>query len=206
MKHKNHRPKCFISLLSIGIILGIITCSTEHSTPFTLPKPTGPYAIGIKNLFLVDENRPETFTPDPDDHREISAVIWYPAEKPEKGKPVSFMEHYQEKAKVFKHFAPLPDSIFKLISLVMTHSYRDTPFTKGKKSFPLLVFSHAYWAGKSTGSGYEILFSGGHRQTMCIGVICYERSTEGRGAPNSKEILMLVIPVYLASPIMIPLI
>jgi hypothetical protein len=41
---------------------------------------------------------------------------------------------------------------------------------------------------------------------MCIGVICYERSTEGSGAPNYKEILMLVIPVYLASPIIIPLI
>ena len=46
---------------------------------FHFPKPTGSYAIGTVTYHWVDLSRPELFTTDPNDHRELMAQVWYPA-------------------------------------------------------------------------------------------------------------------------------
>jgi predicted dienelactone hydrolase len=146
----DHNKECVRYLtvsMVISVLFAIIGCRTGQAPPFSLPEPTGPYAVGIKNFHFTDKNRPEIFTPEADDHRELFAIIWYPAESPSQGTPVSLMEQHQEKAAVFKRFAPVSDSAFELISRVISHSYRDVPVARGKQPYPLLVFSHAYWAG-----------------------------------------------------------
>jgi hypothetical protein len=45
-----------------------------------LPDPTGPYAIGRTIFRWVDASRPEVLTDDPNDVREVVAMVWYPAE------------------------------------------------------------------------------------------------------------------------------
>jgi hypothetical protein len=45
-----------------------------------LPKPTGPYRVGRASCHGIDSSRPETFTEDPSDHRQVLFHIWYPAE------------------------------------------------------------------------------------------------------------------------------
>ncbi|MEV5828429.1 lipase [Spirillospora sp. NPDC052242] len=46
---------------------------------FTLPPPTGPRAVGTTELHLVDEGRPDPWTPGRD--RELMISVWYPAAK-----------------------------------------------------------------------------------------------------------------------------
>src|SRR6266511_6490533 len=46
---------------------------------FRLPQPSGPYAIGTLTYHWVDNARPEIFTDDPNDRRELMVQIWYPA-------------------------------------------------------------------------------------------------------------------------------
>lgn len=45
-----------------------------------LPAPTGPYAVGQTVFRWEDPSRPEELTDDPNDFREVIALIWYPAE------------------------------------------------------------------------------------------------------------------------------
>src|SRR4030095_5094483 len=45
-----------------------------------LPAPTGPYRVGRASFHRTDVSRPETFTEDPTDNRQVLFHIWYPAE------------------------------------------------------------------------------------------------------------------------------
>jgi pimeloyl-ACP methyl ester carboxylesterase len=44
-----------------------------------MPEPTGPYKVRVTSFEWVDQSRPETFTPDPNDHRDLMITVWYPA-------------------------------------------------------------------------------------------------------------------------------
>ena len=45
-----------------------------------LPASDGPYTVGRTILRWVDTSRPEVLTEDPNDFREVVAMVWYPAE------------------------------------------------------------------------------------------------------------------------------
>ncbi len=47
-----------------------------------LPAPTGPYAVGHRQISVVDEARDEVHTADPADRRELWIDVWYPADPP----------------------------------------------------------------------------------------------------------------------------
>ena len=46
---------------------------------FRFPHPTGHHGIGTVTYHWVDADRPEAFTADPDDRRELMVQLWYPA-------------------------------------------------------------------------------------------------------------------------------
>lgn len=132
----------------IGTALLVITgCAPDRSPIIELPGPTGPYAIGTTDIYLVDSERQETFTPEPSDHREVALRVWYPAEVPEEGRPVSYMEYAQEKKRALSGKTPLPLSAFDELARVESHSYRDASLPIGQERFPILIFSHGYAAG-----------------------------------------------------------
>jgi predicted dienelactone hydrolase len=112
-----------------------------------LPEPSGSYSIGTRNLYLIDTDRSETFTPDPNDHREVCARVWYPAEMSVGRKPVSYVESPKERGRILTRHTPFPSFIFYHLSLVETNSYRDAEILKGQQRFPIVIFSHAYWGG-----------------------------------------------------------
>src|SRR5215212_4227690 len=61
--------------LAISIVLPIML------PVFRFPHPSGPYEIGTLTYHWVDADRPEVFTADPGDRRELMVQIWYPAEE-----------------------------------------------------------------------------------------------------------------------------
>jgi hypothetical protein len=46
------------------------------SLVFRFPRPSGPYAIGTVSYHWVDGARPEVFTADPNDHRDLMVQVW----------------------------------------------------------------------------------------------------------------------------------
>jgi len=143
-----NRKWLWIPSIVVGCLLQLIATALPILFPHLwLPKPSGPYSVGTRNLYFIDSDRPESFTPDPNDHREVCARVWYPAEKPIGGKPVSYAENAKERGRILTRHIPIPSFIFNHLSLVETHSYRDAKVLKGNQLFPIVIFSHAYWGG-----------------------------------------------------------
>jgi len=122
-------------LLIVGFLFRLLIFTLVTALPillpvFRLPEPTGSYLVGTTNLYLVDNTRPETFTPNPDDHREFMVKVWYPAQVEPGARPDAYMEH-------------MPFQLSHL-SLVRTHAYRDAPVSDVQSSYPMLIFSHGF--------------------------------------------------------------
>ena len=60
----------------LGLLLWLVALALSVAMPVpTLPATTGPYAVGTFTTYLVDENRPEIYTEDPNDSRELVAQV-----------------------------------------------------------------------------------------------------------------------------------
>jgi len=114
-----------------------------------LPKPSGPYAVGTTSLHFFDETRPETFTRDTSDHRELFARVWYPADVPAGETPISYCENAHEISRAMTGPTPMPSFLFDHLALTKTRSYRDAEIAPGKQRFPVVIFSHGYWGSVS---------------------------------------------------------
>ena len=135
---------CVVSIwLIVGAALPVLF------PQFELPQPSGPYAVGLTDLFLVDASRAEPFTTDPDDHREVSTRIWYPAQVPADAQPVRYGEHAREIGRILTRGSLVPPFILDSQVMIESHSYRDASLAPGEERFPVLIFSHGYWAGLS---------------------------------------------------------
>ena len=125
---------------------GLYSINCSYTGSFLLP-PTGDYAIGVKTYHLIDTSRPENFTQDPDDYREMMVQVWYPVEPTE--------ELYQTPAAPYmdpftfqwlKGRSPIP-----LITIpdtahtfVHPHGFVSPEIATSSQPFPLILFSHGY--------------------------------------------------------------
>lgn len=117
----------------------LISCSA-YGQLVELPEPSGSYAIGTKYLSFVDRNRPEPFTVDTADHREITVRAWYPAEPGETTEPASYLVNSEQVVKEVVRMFRLPPSY----ASIRTHSYLDLPVLQEGTPFPVLIFNHGW--------------------------------------------------------------
>jgi hypothetical protein len=54
---------------------GDLCCPADREPLFRFPRPSGPYAVGTVTYHWVDAARPEIFTADPNDHRELMVHV-----------------------------------------------------------------------------------------------------------------------------------
>ncbi len=114
----------------------------------TLPRPTGPSAVGTTRFSLVDAARPETFTEDSSDRREVLVRIWYPATPMSGARPEPLWgAETQEIATRMAEFMRLPKGVFDDLARAPSHAYTDAPVAQSLAPYPLLVFSHGYIPG-----------------------------------------------------------
>lgn len=120
---------------------GLITLNGVHDASF-LPKPTGSSGIGIRSLHLVDSSRPEYFTPDPDDVREIMIQLWYPTEKNIQGTRAEYMDYPTFQWLKGRSPIPLVTIPNNAYLFVRPHGRNEPPIAEGM--FPVVVFSPGY--------------------------------------------------------------
>ena len=63
----------------VGLFFLLILFLSIYSQ-LQLPQPDGPYTVGRTYFNWVDDSRSEVLTEDPNDFREVVAMVWYPAE------------------------------------------------------------------------------------------------------------------------------
>ncbi len=102
----------------------------------TLPEPTGSYDVGTLSFSLLDEERDEIHTVDPNDKRELFVEVWYPGTLDEPITPKSLWSELYAGERDVVSFT------LNYLKKVKTHSYPGIPPAKDEDQFPLLLFNH----------------------------------------------------------------
>lgn len=146
--HFGHLHKFFKIVFSlIGIILILSSSLLGYVLPvFSLPQPSGQFAMGTTYLHLRDETRAEMATEDTTDRREIMVRVWYPAEA---GEQQLFPYISAELSKVYAESNGFPAFITSHLNLTKTNALEDAPVAEEKESFPIIIFSHGYMTHSS---------------------------------------------------------
>ncbi len=178
----------FLNTTMILVLLGATNATAQWVVK--LPQPTGPDAVGATRFSLVDTTRPETFTEDRSDHREILIRVWYPAKPASGAQPEPFWgRETQEIATRMAEFLRLPKGTFDDLARVPSHAYADAPLAKSRSPYPVLVFWHGQIPGLAAQNtaqmeelashGY-VVFSIGHTHESLVNIF-----PDGRVVPYS---------------------
>ncbi|MFK7933115.1 MAG: alpha/beta hydrolase family protein [Saprospiraceae bacterium] len=134
--------------LGIAILLGLGGALATILPVFTLPTPTGQYAVGTQDLHLQTDAA-EIITEATDDRRELMIKAWYPAEVNDE--PLDSYLNAGDRTGFATKYG-LPKSALNYLNKVETHTYQQPKVAAGE--FPVLIFSHGYY---SPASGYYAL-------------------------------------------------
>jgi hypothetical protein len=153
-----------VRVLVIGLIVTVAVVVALWMVIFPTPRfpqPTGPYQIGTRIYAWTDAARPEPFTPDPGDHRELVVQIWYPTTR--HGAPQPYIDSSDVIQVMASHFS-VPAFLLGNIKRAPTHSSRDAPSAEGR--FPVLInptgipgFRDAslFWIEELASHGYVVV-------------------------------------------------
>jgi dienelactone hydrolase len=121
-------PKIVVT--SLVFVLCLTTIGFSLVAPmFTLPKPTGPYQVGTRTLYMVDTSRDEDAISDPGRKRELAIQVWYPA-----APSANHLAAYRQWAETKFNRS--------YQSVIWTNSRTDAPLVRNGAPFPVLLFGH----------------------------------------------------------------
>jgi predicted dienelactone hydrolase len=120
-------------VLVIGLALGGVALLTAFVP--ALPKPSGPHSVGSEIFRWTDDQRPETLTAYPSDHRQVIAQAWYPTDT-STGPAVPYFEA--------QHHLPgsisgLPSFMFASFGRIATHATLGTTISRAQRTWPVLL-------------------------------------------------------------------
>jgi predicted dienelactone hydrolase len=132
-------------IAGLGIGLGVLALVVSIALPIVLPvfhfpKPTGPYAIGTMTYHWVDTSRPELFTADPNDHRELMAQVWYPARNEPSAPRAPYIQDADAVTPAMARLTHFPRFFLAHFKYVTTNAVASAPMADDKSSYPVLVF------------------------------------------------------------------
>lgn len=106
-----------------------------------LPKPAGPYQVGVTHLNFVDEDRVDPFPQAKGRNRDIPIILWYPIDDAGERTPSSLLKKRDLLSlKRYPLFKIIPNRICD----ITTNSYEDAPLASGDSQFPVLIFNHGF--------------------------------------------------------------
>jgi hypothetical protein len=108
-----------------------------HVPVFRFPHPTGHHGIGTVTYHWVDANRPEAFTADPDDRRELMVQLWYPA-TPDPAAPRA--PYVRDADALAPALTPLQELTPQHLNDVTTNAIEAAPVADDQPSYPVLLF------------------------------------------------------------------
>lgn len=142
--HSDIRSKSLLikSLLSIVVLAfsGVSVYMSQLLPVFSMPEPTGSYAIGTIAQHLTDESRAEKSSADLNVKRELMVNVWYPVDKDTtKGKSV---EHYpSELGEAISLVFGIPKQLFSHVTQIPTHVVDGAVLSATEANYPVLLFS-----------------------------------------------------------------
>jgi predicted dienelactone hydrolase len=140
--------------IGLGALALVISAALPIVSPvFRFPRPSGPYAIGTLTYHWVDAARPEVFTADPNDHRELMIQVWYPAQANPSAPRAPYVEDagalapglaqlaQQNAERLFPGFPfTVPSFPFTHLKNITTNAIPFAPVAHDESSYPVLIF------------------------------------------------------------------
>jgi hypothetical protein len=153
-------------LLILIITLGSQQFMSSNDFRTSLPTPTGPYAVGSRYFYLIDKDRPDLISSDPDDYRAISLRVWYPAEPGPADQFIPLSD--REKTEAYVKEGVFDPTILTEWAMEPTHSFLKARPAKAKTPFPVILYSssgvmnaNTFLSEELASHGY-VVFSIGH--------------------------------------------
>jgi len=115
----------------------------------SLPRPTGQHLVGSQVFRWTDARRPETFTADPGDRREVVAQAWYPTDVTQ-GQRVPYFEaqdHLPTRIDVY------PSWFFNDFREVETHATMSPALSDERATWPVVLFSPGWGMSREDYTG-----------------------------------------------------
>ncbi len=99
-------------------------------------RPTGPYAVGMRETLWVDANRGEPFTKDTSDRRHVMVRIWYPAQPVPGAVPAPYVLDTNEFGDA------VPRALVEMGHNIRTNAILDAPAARPEQGegFPVLLY------------------------------------------------------------------
>ena len=118
----------------------------------TLPRPSGPEAIGTFTVDLMDREREELYGDRPGGPRRFVAQVWYPAAPVEEGEAegrarVRWSEDWEVVTSALAARMRLPSWFWGHTGYTLSHATEDLPVAEG--IYPVVIYSHG-WTGFRT--------------------------------------------------------
>lgn len=145
---RKQRPKnkrYFIAWLWTTIL--ILYTSVMVALPVLLPvftfnQPQGPYSVGTTLYHFVDNERPDEYSADPTDHRELMVQLWYPSEQKSTEETAPYIRDVSAITQGLEHALSFPAWTLSHLGLVKTHAYSNIHLSSAEQKYPIILFSH----------------------------------------------------------------
>jgi hypothetical protein len=133
------RPQ-ILKMVAITVSILILLVTLSIYLQLTIPASSGAYAVGQTVYKWVDISRPEGLTTNPNDFREIIALIWYPAER-ETGTKSPYFPGLSTVSKALVDSGEVAS--WEVFGLRFMRSQKRTNATLAKSDhpYPMLIFS-----------------------------------------------------------------
>lgn len=166
---------------------------------FALPEPTGPYAIGVADLHLIDPDRPDPWVDGKP--RELMVSLWYPAQHAEGLALAPYMAPAAAERFTRDSVEPLGLDAARIDTAgVRTHAWAGAPADTSLGPLPVLIFSPGGSQPRTLGAVLvEELASRGYvvvtvDHTYEAGVVAFPGGRiEGSALPEGEGVLEKMI-------------
>src|SRR5215217_5076036 len=137
------RTNRFAAGLAVG--LGVLGLAISIVLPimlpvFRFPDPSGPYEVGTSTYHWVDADRPEVFTDDSDDRRELMVQVWYPAKGDSSSPRTPWVQDADALAADLARVFHLPGFTFGHLKYITSDAIPSAPVADDEPSYPVLIF------------------------------------------------------------------
>ncbi|MCE5172369.1 lipase [Paenibacillus profundus] len=128
----------------LSILVLAVTAASIYLTnllpTFSMPDPTGKYAIGTISQHLTDEARDETLTAEQGDKRELMVNVWYPVDF-DKAKSKPKESYPSDLGEAISLVFGVPKQLFSHVTTIPTHAVQGAELSTAEVSYPVLLFS-----------------------------------------------------------------
>ncbi len=127
-----------------GLALSLVSFGLGSLLPILQPPlTTGDFKVGTVTYHFVQHGRPEIFSEDPNDPRQVMVQLWYPADENEQPQ-ASYIPNISVGGPALANVFNLPSFLLSHVNLIRPNATVEPPLAEQEApgGYPLILFSH----------------------------------------------------------------